>query len=254
MFCGKCGKEVKPGNLFCEHCGAPVNAQAVQQPTAAPAAAPAAEGAKKQSKTKKGMLIGIIAGGVALLAVIIAAVSLFSSKMPVMKYQGQRFVCGKAYNVEKLAEKLDVPISENDDFCMLHGEDFDLRFKKEDGKYILHTWSVLLNEEFATRGTSAGKMKVGTTTKQVIRMYPVLKENYEGLTSAQDPEDINFMFNILMDGKGKMFSNKDFDNKMKLLWKMGPEFAREYQERHLNFGIQVKEGKVIFVRCGYVSD
>ncbi|NMB79851.1 MAG: zinc-ribbon domain-containing protein, partial [Methanomicrobiales archaeon] len=46
-FCTSCGKELTPGNKFCEHCGAAVElpAPAPGQAPPVPSAAPAAPGA-----------------------------------------------------------------------------------------------------------------------------------------------------------------------------------------------------------------
>jgi predicted amidophosphoribosyltransferase len=36
MYCGKCGKKIKAGSQFCEHCGNPVPPQAPKQKTILP--------------------------------------------------------------------------------------------------------------------------------------------------------------------------------------------------------------------------
>lgn len=71
MFCKKCGKEMKTGASFCEHCGTPVK-QAGAAPSQSGGYRPAGS-----MGTPNHMGKGIVIGGIILVVVLIAAVILF---------------------------------------------------------------------------------------------------------------------------------------------------------------------------------
>lgn len=75
QFCGNCGSEIEPGTSFCPSCGTRVQQEAQPVQQAYPQPVPA-----KKPIDKKAVLG--IAGGVAVLALIIVLICVFSGSGP----------------------------------------------------------------------------------------------------------------------------------------------------------------------------
>ncbi len=62
MFCSKCGKEISDGTMYCNHCGAPQNADTVPQPQ---------QPKQTQKKNNTGVIVVVVVAVIAIVAGVV---------------------------------------------------------------------------------------------------------------------------------------------------------------------------------------